>query len=118
VSVGLALDRKELYQRIDRRCEQMLVDGLVDEAASLRERGLLPSEMAAKIVGYKEAYLHLDGTCTRDEMLSMFQRATRNYAKRQLTWFRKKPAESTRDASDNMLVDNILRESWGSKGRY
>jgi tRNA dimethylallyltransferase len=109
VTVELALDREELYDRINRRCEQMLVDGLIDEAKSVRERELLSDEMAEKIVGYKEAYEYLDGSCDLGEMLSMFQQATRNYAKRQITWFRKHANGLKCDVSDNTLIDNILR---------
>ncbi len=110
VSVELALDRGELYDRINRRCEQMLVDGLIDEAKSVKERELLSDQMAEKIVGYKEAYEYLDGSCDLDEMLSKFQQATRNYAKRQITWFRKHANGLKYDVSDNTLIDNILRD--------
>lgn len=110
VTVELALDREELYDRINRRCEQMLVDGLIDEAKSVRERELLSDDMAGKIVGYKEAYEYLDGSCDLDGMLSKFQQATRNYAKRQITWFRKHANGLKYDVSDNALVDNILRD--------
>jgi tRNA dimethylallyltransferase len=110
VSVQLALRRSELYRRIDGRCESMVADGLVDEAKLLRDRGLLSNEMASKIVGYKEAFEYLDGRCSLDEMLSMFQQATRNYAKRQLTWFRAHTFARKFDARDKMLVDNILRD--------
>jgi tRNA dimethylallyltransferase len=109
VTVELAIDREELYDRINRRCEQMLVDGLIEEAKSVREGELLTDEMAERIVGYKEAYEYLNGRCDLDEMLSRFQQATRNYAKRQMTWFRKHAEGLKFDVSDKTLVDNILR---------
>ena len=110
VFMGLTLDREELYEKIDRRCEQMLDDGLMEEAKSLREKKLLSDEMAEKIVGYNEVYKHLDGIYSFDETLAKFQQATRNYAKRQLTWFRKHPGGWICDVSDNMLTDKILQE--------
>ena len=114
VTVELVLDREEIYNRINRRCKQMLVDGLIEEAKSVRERELLSDDMAEKIVGYKEVYEYLSGGCDLDEMLSKFQQATRNYAKRQITWFRKHASGSKHDASDNILVDNILRDCEGA----
>jgi tRNA dimethylallyltransferase len=110
VTVQLALDRDMLYERIDRRCEQMLVDGLIDEARSLREKGILPDEIAAKTVGYKEVFEFLDGRLTEEEMLADFQQSTRNYAKRQLTWFRNHASGRIFDVSDKLLVDSILAD--------
>lgn len=110
VSVQLALDRDVLYERIDRRCEQMLVDGLIDEARSLREKGTLPDEIAAKTVGYKEVFGFLDERLTEEELLADFQQSTRNYAKRQLTWFRNHASGRIFDASDKLVVDNILAD--------
>ena len=109
VVVQLVLDRKELYSRIDRRCRKMLDDGFINEARSLRETGLLSDELASKIVGYNEVYQYLDGLCNMEEMLSRFQQATRNYAKRQMTWFRNHASGRNCDASANMLADNVLR---------
>lgn len=108
VFAGLSLERKALYDRIDSRCEVMLDSGLIAEAKSLRGSGVLSDSMAAKIVGYKETYEHLDGLCSLDEMLSKFRQATRNYAKRQMTWFRKHPGTELFDVCDNMLIDNVL----------
>lgn len=110
VSVQLVLDRQRLYERIDRRCERMLTDGLVEEARFLKTNGLLSMEMAQKIVGYKEAYDYLDSRIDRDEMLAQFQKSTRNYAKRQLTWFRQHESGRQHAAQSNMLLDHILRD--------
>jgi tRNA dimethylallyltransferase len=108
--VELALDREKLYDRINGRCKQMLADGLIDEAKSVRERELLSDDIAEKIVGYKEAYEYLSGSCDLDEMLPKFQQATRNYAKRQMTWFRKHADGLKYDVLDNALIDNVLRD--------
>ena len=94
----------------------MIEAGLIEEASRLRSDGVLPDEIASKIVGYAEAYRLLDGLVTRTEMLSDFQQATRNYAKRQLTWFRRHPGGERFDVTDNHLIDNIL--TYFQRGPY
>jgi tRNA dimethylallyltransferase len=86
VVVGLGLPRPELYARIEARTRQMWATGLVDEVAAL-----LPYRHynALQTVGYAEVFDYLDGTTTQTEALALVQQHTRNYAKRQLTWFNK-----------------------------
>lgn len=112
VFAGLSLERKALYDRIDRRCEEMLESGLITEAKSLRENSVLSDSIAAKVVGYSEAYQYLDKLCSLEEMMKKFKQATRNYAKRQLTWFRKHPGTEPFDIRDNGLIDKILEQFW------
>ena len=82
--ICLTLPREELYRRIDLRAEKMFETGLVDEV-----RGLMPwrGMPALKTVGYREVFEYLDGHISLDEALSLVQRNTRRYAKRQITWF-------------------------------
>ena len=85
--VFMALDRprEELYERIDRRMDAMLADGLVEEVRSLAAyRDLTPLQT----VGYKEVFDYLDGAYDYEEMVRLLKRNSRRYAKRQLTWFR------------------------------
>jgi len=86
IMIGLKLPRQELYARIDNRVDDMIRKGLVDEA-----RKLLPfrSLNALNTVGYKELFEHFDGKLTLDEAIRLIKQHTRNYAKRQLTWFRR-----------------------------
>lgn len=86
--MGLTRPREELYARIDRRAEQMLQDGLVEEVRSLLPYRNLP---ALQTVGYKEIFSYLDGETSLEEALSLIQRNTRRYAKRQLTWWARDP---------------------------
>lgn len=86
--IGLTRPREELYARIDRRAEQMLQDGLVEEVRSLLPYRNLP---ALQTVGYKEIFSYLDGETSLEEALSLIQRNTRRYAKRQLTWWARDP---------------------------
>ena len=87
--IGLtAQPRQLLYQRIDRRVEQMVERGLEEEVRQLMERDLLKGT-AAQAIGYQEMAEHLRGECTLAEAVETIQRKSRNYAKRQLTWFRR-----------------------------
>jgi tRNA dimethylallyltransferase len=104
---GLSLSRDELYRRIDLRCIDMLGAGLLDEARNLKEKGILSGDFASKIVGYSEVCAHLDGLMDEQQMLSKFQQATRNYAKRQMTWFRKHPGGPWFDELDTGIVDKV-----------
>ncbi|MBR4217830.1 MAG: tRNA (adenosine(37)-N6)-dimethylallyltransferase MiaA, partial [Bacteroidales bacterium] len=85
---ALLWDRTTLNNRINRRVEQMLADGLVDEA-----RRLLPYRHlnALNTVGYKELFDYFDGKCTLSEAVEQIKLNTRHYAKRQMTWLRKDP---------------------------
>jgi tRNA dimethylallyltransferase len=85
-----AQERSELYRRIDRRARQMLDDGLVEEVRGLVRR-YTSGLKALKTLGYREVVRYLDVPDSHEKMLAEIQTATRQYAKRQLTWFRKEP---------------------------
>jgi tRNA dimethylallyltransferase len=89
VFFGLEVDRKELYHRINERCERMLKEGLMEEVEGLVARGYTPAQNALKTVGYAEGFAHRKGEIDREEMVRLFKQNTRHYAKRQLTWFRR-----------------------------
>ena len=81
-------DRQKLYDRIDRRVEIMLENGLEAEARHFFDR-FDSSKTAVQAIGYKELFPYIEGKISLDEAVDNLKRATRNYAKRQLTWFRK-----------------------------
>jgi len=83
-------DRAVLYERIDRRVEIMMEQGLLQEVQALVERGLMVGT-AAQAIGYKELFGYLRGEATLEESIALIQQKSRNYAKRQLTWFNKDP---------------------------
>lgn len=86
--IGLNFPREELYHRIDTRVDMMIKDGLVDETKMLLEKyGRVPN--VVDTIGYREMILALDGVVSQDEAVAKLKQNTRNYAKRQLTWFRK-----------------------------
>ena len=86
---GLTTDRTELYDRINRRTEKIFADGLIDEVKNLLASGISPTAQAMLGIGYKEAVEYLQGGATLDETISKVAQATRNFAKRQLTWYRR-----------------------------
>lgn len=86
VKVGLLWPREELYDRINRRVDIMVGDGLEDEARSVSHLRHLSS---LQTVGYREFFDHFDGKITREEAIDLVKRNSRRYAKRQMTWFRR-----------------------------
>lgn len=86
---GLTNERSVLYDRINRRTEKMFADGLVDEVKNLLAGGVSPNAQAMLGIGYKETVEYLKGGATLDETISKVAQATRNFAKRQLTWYRR-----------------------------
>ena len=88
-------DRGILYDRIDRRVDVMLEDGLVSEIRSLLDTGaLVRGTTAAQAIGYKEMLLYTDGDLSLEESAELIKKNTRNYAKRQITWFKRYPGIS------------------------
>jgi tRNA dimethylallyltransferase len=88
--VGLDPDRQALYERINRRAQQMFETGLVEETQRLFER-YGGDACTLSSLGYKQALQFLRGELTREQALQAAQQAHRNYAKRQMTWFRREP---------------------------
>lgn len=85
-------DRAILYDRINRRVDEMLASGLVEETKKLRAMGVFNiCPTAAQAIGYKELFPYLDGQATLIEVTEALKTATRRYAKRQITWFAAKP---------------------------
>ena len=85
-------DRQELYDRIDSRVDKMLEDGLLEEIRMLLERGIPEKSTAMQAIGYKEFIDYLAGRCSLEEATALVKQASRHYAKRQLTWFRRNKA--------------------------
>lgn len=82
-------DREKIYQRIDRRVDLMLEQGLVEEVLSLREMGCHKGMVSMQGLGYKEILSYLEGEISLEEAVYLIKRDTRHFAKRQLTWFRR-----------------------------
>ena len=110
VKVGLERSREELYDRINRRVEQMIADGLVDEARRVYPKRQLNS---LQTVGYRELFASFDGEYDLDRAIELIQQNTRHYAKRQMTWFRRDTQIHWLNANDDYeknihLIDALL----------
>lgn len=84
VKIGLRRERQELFERINRRVDTMMADGMLDEARRLYP---LRGENALNTVGYKELFRHLDGEWELSFAIEKIKKNTRDYAKKQMTWF-------------------------------
>ncbi len=89
MKVGLLPERNALYERIERRTAEMIDHGWADEVRSLMGKGIPGSAKPFSFIGYKELRAHFDGKLELPKAIATTQQATRRYAKRQLTWFRK-----------------------------
>jgi tRNA dimethylallyltransferase len=110
VKVALERPREQLYQRINRRVEQMVADGLVDEARKVYPLRRLA---ALQTVGYRELFDHFDGQYDLARAIQLIQQNSRHYAKRQLTWFRRDPEIHWLNAETNYetnihSIDSLL----------
>ena len=98
VEVAVVPDRRTLHDRIAARVDAMLTRGLVAEVAALRDDpALTPDLPSMRAVGYRQVWRHLDGDYGRDEMVERIRAATRQLAKRQLTWLRRWPGVAWTD---------------------
>jgi len=82
-------ERERLYERINRRVDEMMEQGLMDEVIRLRKRGIGSAHTSMQAIGYRQICAYLDGACDMDEAVRLIKRDTRHYAKRQLTWLRR-----------------------------
>lgn len=119
---GLTLERKKLYDRINKRVDEMLDNGLLVEVLHLKNSGYHTAMNAINTVGYKEVFSYLDNEISYDKMVDLIKRNTRRYAKRQYTWFNKekrirwyelKASNSLEDIAEKICAElkrNIYRD--------
>lgn len=105
--LGLTLDRQALYERINSRVDSMMEMGLVEEVVGLRNDGLGNHLRQKKIVGYYEIVEVLDGVIPLHNAVSLIKQHSRNYAKKQLTWFRNKTPARWLFADDKNLDTEV-----------
>ncbi len=89
--IGLSPDRKALYGRINARTHVMIAAGWIEEVRNLAARGVSPDAKPFHFIGYAEIRAHLEGQLTEQQAVRRIQQATRQFAKRQMTWFRREP---------------------------
>lgn len=121
IQIGLHLERTELYARINARVDAMRDAGLVQEVQQLSEAGFADSLTARQAIGYKEVLAALDGTCIMDEAFDQIKQASRRYAKRQMSWFKRDKrihwidiTGKTASAITDEAFDILERSSCGS----
>lgn len=108
VKIGITREREELYERINGRVLQMVGKGLIEEA-----RQMLPNrnENALNTVGYKEMFKYFDGEIPADEAIRQIQSHTREYARKQLTWYKKDPTVTWFNLSDKTITTRNIIEN-------
>jgi tRNA dimethylallyltransferase len=107
--VGLWLERDALFERIEHRIDQWIEGGLLDEVRWLLERGYSPALPSMSGIGYREMARFLGGECSLEQAVAEFKLASRQYARRQVTWFRRDTRIRWLDAG-SATVDAVLRD--------
>lgn len=103
---GITMDREKLYERINKRVDIMISQGLEDEVRNLLQKYTeFPTAMQG--LGYKEVKQYFEGILSRDEMIDKIKQESRRYAKRQLTWFRANKETIWLDSYTNSMQENI-----------
>ncbi|MCD7894742.1 MAG: tRNA (adenosine(37)-N6)-dimethylallyltransferase MiaA [Erysipelotrichaceae bacterium] len=111
--IGLTLDRDILYQRINKRVDIMIKNGLEEEVTSLYQQGLTKDYQSMKAIGYKEWFDYFEGNQSKDEVIELIKQHSRQYAKRQYTWFKNQFDVHWYDVNlqnFNETVNNVLRD--------
>jgi tRNA dimethylallyltransferase len=107
--IGLTMPRERLYERINQRVDEMIAAGLVAEVSALWEKGFHPGLTALQAIGYKEVMSYLAGEMTLPETIASIKKRTRNFAKRQLSWFRRLPEINWFDVTAEGVFAEIER---------
>ncbi|TWH49285.1 tRNA (adenosine(37)-N6)-dimethylallyltransferase MiaA [Sporomusa sp. KB1] len=119
VVIGLTMERAALYERINRRVDQMIEQGLVDEVAGLLQQGVPPSCQAMQGIGYKEIVEYLLADQDLVTATDQLKQATRNFAKRQLTFYRRMPYITWYNVDDFEEYNNLLETIYnGIAGKF
>ncbi len=111
--ICLNMDREKIYKRINERVDLMVADGLIEEVEGLLYKGYDRKSTSLQALGYKEIIYYLVGEMNKEEAIELLKKNTRNYAKRQLTWFKGDErvfwvnVEGYRNKED--IVENIVR---------
>ena len=119
IKIGLRREREELYDRINRRVDIMIEEGLIDEVKELLEEGYDRDLISMQGLGYKEIIGYLEGDHDLERAIYLLKRDTRHFAKRQLTWFRRddnihwlNPAEMSTEEMVAEVKEIIENSNW------
>jgi len=114
----LTMNREKLYERINKRVDIMMEKGLLEEVIALKNKGYTEDMQSMKGIGYKELLYYLKGEISLEKSIDMIKQFSRNYAKRQLTWFRKDPRVVWVDKdrfNDDEEVAKFIKEDFKRK---
>lgn len=110
ILIGLRRDREELYDRINRRVDVLVKEGLFEEVKMLREMGLSESDISMKGIGYKEVLAYFDGEYDLETAIDTIKKNTRHFAKRQITWLKRYDDMKWFDLSESKDDKDSIRE--------
>lgn len=110
LTLGLTMDRTRLYDRINKRVDIMMGQGLLKEVADLVEQGYGLELKSMQTIGYRHMGLFLRGEIDLEEAVRLLKRDTRRYAKRQFTWFRKEPGLTWVEPGDHSRAFGMIKE--------
>jgi tRNA dimethylallyltransferase len=110
LKIGLTMEREKLYDRINRRVDAMIAQGLEREVRDLLDRGYAPELKAMQSIGYRHMAAYINGQTDWDEMLATLKRDTRRYAKRQFTWFRADPEMQWCEPGETEKILGLVRD--------
>lgn len=108
--IGLNRSRPELYRRIEQRVDRIFAMGIVEEVKSLLDRGYLPGLKPLQTLGYRQVIEYLSGAYDLATAIALTKKATRNYAKRQLTWFRRDERIQWFSLNEETNMEALLEE--------
>lgn len=106
----LTMDRKKLYERINKRVDLMFEQGLVDEFGTLLEHGCTKDMISMQAIGYKELFPYVEGEISLEEAKEQIKKDSRHFAKRQLTWFRRERDVIFLDKDDYESEDELVKD--------
>lgn len=109
--IGLKLEKKELYRRIEERVDRMFARGIVEEVRNLLARGISVQAPPFRGLGYRQVLKYIKGEMSLQEAIRLTKIETRHYAKRQLTWFKKSPGILWFEAEDRQAIDQYISEN-------
>ena len=108
IMILLAGNREKMYERIDNRVDKMIKDGLISEVETLVKMGCKREMQAMQGIGYKEVFDYLEGRITKEECIELIKKNTRNFAKRQLTWFKRDKRYLWLDCEATDVIDDAI----------
>ena len=110
VMIGLNMDRARLYERINLRVDIMMENGLVEEVKSILSMGYNKDLVSMQGIGYKEIIMYLENEITLERSIELIKQKSRNYAKRQLTWFRRDKRIKWMDLDNYSEMETLIEE--------